>query len=327
MEFAKGQRDCMETAELVDNEMDIDDNATSTIVDECQAVGQEAATLPKRKAGEDENSGARKRARHMMHLTCGSRLSTEIDASRPIDSVLPEIKGMLKVTKGNIKNMSHYFLKTCMGTYKIPEDLTIDELVKKFHCILETYHLLTSPPPVGGEHDLGDGGEVQPSKTRKRKRNPGNWKKNKRRLFRSVGLDYCSTNGKSTIPRKAVKPIACKCHYKCTTVFTETERQVAFKAYWPQEDGLNKDPKQIYTAQRAFIHSMVKASPFRTRYTYHLRKGEETVKVCRDFFLKTLDIDKSTVYQKMNILRIRRMNTQLGAKCTCDEDGPALQVM
>lgn len=130
--------------------------------------------------------------------------------------------------------------------------------------------------------------------SRKRKRDPGSWKKNIRKAKRSSGKAYTSATGR-TVDAKQVQPHTCsKCKFKCGQNFTEEQRQSIFTCYY----GLGN-----YERQRQFICEMVeRKEPSRkgkckkkVSQKFHLVNEEKKVRVCRDFFLKTLDIGRKTV--------------------------------
>ena len=132
---------------------------------------------------------------------------------------------------------------------------------------------------------------------RKRKCTPDIWKRNVRKRNRDAGLEYISQKGKHVNARQ-VKAVNCsKCRYKCSEKFTEENRQQIFTAYWALQD---------YTRQRDFICQHVTSSqPKRSSghksvsYSYSLPSNDGNIRVCRSFFIKTLDIGKKTVQTAM----------------------------
>ncbi|KAK3085282.1 hypothetical protein FSP39_001017 [Pinctada imbricata] len=135
------------------------------------------------------------------------------------------------------------------------------------------------------------------TRTRKRKAVPAEWKKNIRKRLRLSGKEYTNTRGK-LVEAKSVKDQDCsKCRYKCSTKISEEERREIFNNYWSLQD---------YKRQRDYIcSSILQASPKRirpkaknprkiTRQFSFVNKGAQ-VRVCKTFFLKTLDIGEKTV--------------------------------
>lgn len=130
--------------------------------------------------------------------------------------------------------------------------------------------------------------------SRKRKRNPEKWKKNIRKSKKTQGQEYFSVSGKVQAA-KSVKPHSCgNCKFKCGEKFTEEERQLIFEFYY----NLNN-----YERQRQFICEMVDRESSSRRgkgkrqisQKYHLVKDDKKVRICRDFFMKTLDIKRKTI--------------------------------
>ena len=129
---------------------------------------------------------------------------------------------------------------------------------------------------------------------RKRKCTPEIWKRNVRKRNRDAGIEYISQTGKH-IKARSMQDVNCsKCRYKCVERFDQEQRRKIFDAYWALQD---------HGRQRDFIcHHVSSSTPKRTTghksisYSYLLPTDNEKGRVCRKFFLKTLDIGKKTVY-------------------------------
>ena len=138
--------------------------------------------------------------------------------------------------------------------------------------------------------------------TRRRKRTPYKWKKNNRKEKRNKGLEYISAKGKKTKAR-AIKQCPCKCNYKCNDIFTEDERSHLFAVYWGTGD---------YERQRDFLSNYIDRIPkrsttitvhannhskrqYRPTNIYFLPNEGERRRVCKAFFMCTLDVGESTV--------------------------------
>ena len=131
---------------------------------------------------------------------------------------------------------------------------------------------------------------------RKRKSNRDEWKRNKNKKRRCAGEEYISSSGKK-VPKRALKQIDCsRCRYKCSSNINEKQRQSLFDTYWE---------KGSYELQREFICQNVSVSQIKrpgctprrraisTKFSF---KIEHTfIRVCKTFFLRTLDIGKKTV--------------------------------
>ena len=141
---------------------------------------------------------------------------------------------------------------------------------------------------------------ISPTKkrtSRKKTANPSKWKKNIRKENKSMGKSYISPGNKKTIPAKCLKPMDCStCRYKCTTKVTQETRQKLFDHYY--------SPQMTYERKRDFIcrHIEVKPTSKRNLRTYKLNSRTymlpvdgRLVRVCKQFFLKTLDISDKLV--------------------------------
>lgn len=120
-----------------------------------------------------------------------------------------------------------------------------------------------------------------------------------RKKRKSSGLEYLSRNNK-TNPAKKVQDVACMkkiCKNKCSINFNEDDRQKIFETYW----------KLGYIEKRMFILNNSEIEPVKRRYLkkencitkergcnyiHFLSKSEKKIKVCQQFFIKTLDISQ-----------------------------------
>lgn len=140
---------------------------------------------------------------------------------------------------------------------------------------------------------------VSPAKRhlyRKRQSKPEDWKANKRKRKRAEGLEYTGKTGKC-IPARSVKAKDCsKCKFKCSSNITEENRQTLFSCYWNLGD---------YGKQRSFICTNVLVAEAKMKSSAPNKRSKalsffftvegNKFRVCKDFFLKTLDIGKKTV--------------------------------
>lgn len=98
-------------------------------------------------------------------------------------------------------------------------------------------------------------------------------------------------------PARSMKPVSCKCPFMCTRYVSEDDRNKIFDGYW------NLASKNL---QRQFISNhcrCIKKKSGNTKLSsrrketivYHFTVGEAQVRVCKKFFLNTLDIGEKTV--------------------------------
>jgi len=131
--------------------------------------------------------------------------------------------------------------------------------------------------------------------TRKRKTNPGSWKKNIGKRNVRSGKEYQSVTGKN-IDAKCLKPHGCtKCRFNCANKVDDDTRLTIFNEYWNL---------QSYERQRDFICSHVLereslGSPTKKKKqvarTFSFQVKGQNLRVCKQFFISTLGIGRKTV--------------------------------
>jgi hypothetical protein len=134
--------------------------------------------------------------------------------------------------------------------------------------------------------------------TRKKVRREETWKRNVRKLQRSKGETYVSCKG-NTVKEKCVQAIDCSnCRFKCTIKISEDDRKKIFESYYKLAS---------YERQRDFVCQMITSvTPVRSSgkkkisHQYYLPLGETRQRVCRDFFVKTLNISNKLIQYNMH---------------------------
>ncbi|XP_064076612.1 uncharacterized protein LOC135194702 [Vanessa tameamea] len=135
--------------------------------------------------------------------------------------------------------------------------------------------------------------QEEKKKGRKRKRNEQSWKQNKAKSLRNAGKQYISKKNKTSKSRSVQSP----CSDKCSEKITAEQRQTIFDAYW--------NLGQV-DAQRSFIISCMTDITPRYKYTnarnprncnqaFHNLFEGQSVRVCKTFFIKTLDISDRVI--------------------------------
>lgn len=136
--------------------------------------------------------------------------------------------------------------------------------------------------------------QPEPRSTRKRERKPSKWKRNVKKLKKNSGESYTTASGR-TVPSKCVKsPCKDNCFLKCNSSFTNEDRTQIHTGFWGLAD---------VTRQRDFIvqstskiepkYRYIKQGTTRERsnnLAYSFMKAGKKVRVCRKFFMSTLDI-------------------------------------
>jgi len=151
-----------------------------------------------------------------------------------------------------------------------------------------------------------------PSASRKRQRRRQTWQKNVRKMKRTKGEEYVSDTTHKRVKERCVKPIDCsKCRQKCSSKVTEEQRQALFAEFY----GLTS-----WEAQTAYIvQSIMEFEPAR-RATKTMQSGSvprksqsrayyltvsdgsssRSVKVCKEMFLKTFDLNTARVHYALS---------------------------
>lgn len=123
------------------------------------------------------------------------------------------------------------------------------------------------------------------------KANPAEWKVNKNKALRNSGFQYKSKKGELK-PAKIPQPVNCEnCKFKCNIHFDINDRNNSCRSYH----------KLDYERQKDFIRRLVEYDVIHRKRPrtndrtgkgssrkYYFLKGQERIRVCKTFFLKTL---------------------------------------
>lgn len=182
---------------------------------------------------------------------------------------------------------------------------------------IEEYAIDTTP-----RHDSQEQGELPVADTtssnieettrvvrnsRKRKRNEKSWKRNKAKISRSLGEAYISSRGKEVAARAIGKGCSVQCRLKCQESFSQEDRQQIFSNFWSMGNTeLQKQFVSKYVAkqQKARCYTNGSSSRRQFTYTYTLLKHDNTIKVCKSFFLATLGIRQDFVFNAISKQRV-----------------------
>ena len=155
------------------------------------------------------------------------------------------------------------------------------------------------------DHDqiVDNVGDIENAEIRGRKRpkDESQWKRYKKKFAKNRGQGYTDYKG-AVVHSRVPQFVRCKCHYKCSDKISQDMRIKIFQSYWSSGD---------YIRQRDYIARNVTAvekkcarvngeSRRAITYQYHLTKENGSVRVCKSFFLKTLDVGQRTVYYALN---------------------------
>ena len=132
---------------------------------------------------------------------------------------------------------------------------------------------------------------------RKRSRNEDEWKKNITKRRRNQGKSYTAKSGKSVKARVMRKACGHKCKFSCNNKFSEEAREKVFHQYWAIGDISKQRQFLIKFAQRKLKSRGSSENNRKHSITYtlpNLQTGE-THRVCKTFFLNTLDVSHQRV--------------------------------
>lgn len=142
---------------------------------------------------------------------------------------------------------------------------------------------------------------IKKTRSRKRVRNPAQWKCNVRRINAVSGKAYESKKGKA-VPEKKIKESCNPCKKKCSIKIDSKTRNEIFNKYWSPE--MSWDTKRQYIISRVSkkpverLRPKENENPKRKRtctlqYTFAI--DNQCVVVCKNFFLNTLSISETVV--------------------------------
>lgn len=134
--------------------------------------------------------------------------------------------------------------------------------------------------------------------TRKRPRDPSSWKANMRKRLRQSGQEYMDSRGKLQVARGVKTKKDCtKCKFHCRANFSENDRMVIFKEFWSQSDDEKRHFYARTTTQiptnRKRTTNMV--SRKKHSLSYFLPIDGQNIRVCKTFYLSTLDISQKRI--------------------------------
>ncbi|CAK1601215.1 unnamed protein product [Parnassius mnemosyne] len=128
-------------------------------------------------------------------------------------------------------------------------------------------------------------------KSRKRIRNPSNWKQNVAKILRNTGKAYVSCTTKKEVSARVIKD-ACKCRLKCPENVVDADRKTLFDKYWSLGN---------IELQRSFIRNCMmeikpkykysnSAKPRLPNNAFYFTINNTRIRVCKTFFINTLGI-------------------------------------
>ena len=148
---------------------------------------------------------------------------------------------------------------------------------------------------------VNNGQELDAEKTvnrsRKRKRQEQNWKNNIRKRLRQSGREYTDVRG-NTVRKREIrnkKDCAGKCRFKCIVNVSAKERKNIFDKFWSYSDSGKNAFYAKHIEKMEKKRTLTKSLKSRRAFTYEyfFYVSSTKMRVCKSFFLSTLDISGS----------------------------------
>lgn len=146
-------------------------------------------------------------------------------------------------------------------------------------------------------------------------RNPALWKRNVQKTRRQSGKSFLSRKNK-VILEKNVKAPCTNCIFHCVNIFSDEERNNIFQSFWSlSDDDKNSFYNTFFTRHYAKHRKKNSASYIKKfSYRYYLEKNQTLYRVCRTFFLNTLNIDQKRIYYNFKHLKNNLIGSPLPRK-------------
>ena len=153
---------------------------------------------------------------------------------------------------------------------------------------------VSTHPSIAGQLRLPPHG----GKTRKCKANCYNWKQSKRKRLRQSGKEYINIRGKVIQPKSIKNKKDCGncCKFKCSVKISEDERKILFNGLWVMSQ-IEKQHFFSKTTERIDKKTTQtnKVSKSRRKYFYNFFVDNVKHRVCKVFYLSTLDISSRQI--------------------------------
>ncbi|CAK9293747.1 unnamed protein product [Gordionus sp. m RMFG-2023] len=135
--------------------------------------------------------------------------------------------------------------------------------------------------------------------SKRRRRHVFNWKQNIRKYLCQSGKSYVDYKGVYKPERsiKTLKDCKLKCKFKCGLQIVESERERVHSSFWR----LGNDEKMEFYNKNVERHYKSRATTKKQNsykkysYFYHFIVNNVKIRVCKEFFLTTLDISQKRI--------------------------------
>lgn len=147
--------------------------------------------------------------------------------------------------------------------------------------------------------------ESNKKRSRKRQKNPNEWKQAMSKRLKNSGQEYTSKRGKVVPAKSMLPPCKDKCRLTCSTKISPEMRKNIFDAYWElgthqrQRDFLASCVKKVQPAIRRIRVAVGNPCSYKTprlpNSAYYFMVNGKEVRVCKIFLLNTLSIGEKTL--------------------------------
>lgn len=271
----------------------------------------------------NEQSSNDKNINIFEHETCDDMADTF--ASPTIDVFMPLFENDISLDFTDLEDQ--YVYEICSTCYETPENEVNSTSAESFETTdtsntqKETDIGKTQEKTDTSLTELSEGQtdshdeDIQYRQPRRRRKNVEKWKQTIRRRRRNAGENYVSSRDQN-VPRKTIKPISCKCKFKCSERLNEEDQSLIFTKFWQLD----------YEKQRSYIKENVIKTDKRRKTTTTESRRKNTlqyfftyqcgsrVQVCKKNFLCTLGIGERTVQYTLERQGNNSMTDRRGRK-------------
>lgn len=271
----------------------------------------------------NEQSSNDKNINIFEHETCDDMADTF--ASPTIDVFMPLFENDISLDFTDLEDQ--YVYEICRTCYETPENEVNSTSAESFETTdtsntqKETDIGKTQEKTDTSLTELSEGQtdshdeDIQYRQPRRRRKNVEKWKQTIRRRRRNAGENYVSSRDQN-VPRKTIKPISCKCKFKCSERLNEEDQSLIFTKFWQLD----------YEKQRSYIKENVIKTDKRRKTTTTESRRKNTlqyfftyqcgsrVQVCKKNFLCTLGIGERTVQYTLERQGNNSMTDRRGRK-------------
>lgn len=134
------------------------------------------------------------------------------------------------------------------------------------------------------------------TKKRNRKAVPSEWKENIAKKLRNTGKQYISKFTNKKVAARCLKPPCENCIFTCSEKFSNEDRQRLFDQFWKLG---NIDKQREFIVRQTFEVKRNQGCNSSTQrslnYAYTFLKNNDKIRVCKRFFIQTLDINNKVI--------------------------------